>query len=296
MKRKVIQLAGKTLVVSLPSAWAQSHGIRKGDEVEVEAGDSQLTISAGSMKQSRATEVRILDKGLFLRRLVDNPYRLGYDEVTFYYDNPETFDKIEKEVGNLMGFEIIKQGNNYCIVKNLSQGLTEGFENILNRLMMITTNMIEEIHEAVQNKDLEKIERIQKMEHTNNKFTHFCKRMINTRRFKDNHRLTQVYRTVCQFEEMGDDLKDLCIVLANKKNKVSRSTVELMQKMHNHLKEFYKIYNKYSVEKVVAFGKVEKLLEKTCLELLELGKDTLVLHYLGRVLSKTRHLTEDLSG
>ena len=32
----MIQLAGRTLVVSLPSSWAKEYGIEKGDEVEVD--------------------------------------------------------------------------------------------------------------------------------------------------------------------------------------------------------------------------------------------------------------------
>ena len=35
IKRKVIQLAGRTLVVSLPSKWAKKHNVQKGDEIVV---------------------------------------------------------------------------------------------------------------------------------------------------------------------------------------------------------------------------------------------------------------------
>ena len=35
MKRNVIQLAGKTLVVSLPSKWVKLNSVKKGDELNV---------------------------------------------------------------------------------------------------------------------------------------------------------------------------------------------------------------------------------------------------------------------
>ena len=40
MIRKVIQLASRTLVVSLPSKWVKTVNVQKGDEIEViEKGD-----------------------------------------------------------------------------------------------------------------------------------------------------------------------------------------------------------------------------------------------------------------
>jgi len=45
MKRKIIQTAGKTMVVSLPSAWVKKYGIKKGEEVEVEERGAEISVS-----------------------------------------------------------------------------------------------------------------------------------------------------------------------------------------------------------------------------------------------------------
>ena len=45
MERKAIQLAGKTLVVSLPSKWAKKFGISKGDVLFVEEIDTALDLN-----------------------------------------------------------------------------------------------------------------------------------------------------------------------------------------------------------------------------------------------------------
>ena len=35
MKRKVIQIADSTQLISLPRKWSLAHGIKKGDELEI---------------------------------------------------------------------------------------------------------------------------------------------------------------------------------------------------------------------------------------------------------------------
>ena len=41
MKRNLVQHGASTLMVSLPAEWAKKHGLRKGDQVEIEPHDDQ---------------------------------------------------------------------------------------------------------------------------------------------------------------------------------------------------------------------------------------------------------------
>ena len=45
MGRKVIQIADSTQLISLPRKWALQHGIKKGDELEVEEKGRKIVIS-----------------------------------------------------------------------------------------------------------------------------------------------------------------------------------------------------------------------------------------------------------
>ena len=45
MKRKVIQIADSTQLISLPRKWAQKFNIKKGDELEVEEHDNKIVVS-----------------------------------------------------------------------------------------------------------------------------------------------------------------------------------------------------------------------------------------------------------
>lgn len=292
MRRKVIQLAGRTLVVSLPNKWVRQHNVRKGDEVEVVENNRELRLTTYSEAGPERVEVRVNDKHPFLRRLVDNPYRQGYDEVTFHYDNPETFEKIQDEVGNLMGFEIIKQGSNFCIMKNLAVGLDDQFESILNRLMMITFSMAEELARALEDGQFQELKKIEKMEDTTNKFAHFCKRILNTKGYKEPMRVTQLYRTACLFEEISDELRDICRI--QDKRRPSKATIKSMWDTHSQMKTYYKLFNKHDTEQLLAFGKRCNEIENECIRNINESKDALLNHYILTILGKMKHLTEDL--
>ena len=45
MKRKVIQIADSTQLISLPRKWALKYGIKKGDELDVEEQGSNVLVS-----------------------------------------------------------------------------------------------------------------------------------------------------------------------------------------------------------------------------------------------------------
>lgn len=61
MKRKVIQMAGKTMVVSIPSDWVKKYGIKKGDELELEKKNRNIIISTKKDYSLNKIKVNISD-------------------------------------------------------------------------------------------------------------------------------------------------------------------------------------------------------------------------------------------
>ena len=59
MKRKVIQLAGKTLVVSLPHLWVKKHGVKKGHDMELQEKGTNILLSIQSMYDAGSTSITI---------------------------------------------------------------------------------------------------------------------------------------------------------------------------------------------------------------------------------------------
>ena len=46
MKRNVIQLAGKTLVISLPARWTKLNNIKKGDELTFNYNETEINMAS----------------------------------------------------------------------------------------------------------------------------------------------------------------------------------------------------------------------------------------------------------
>jgi phosphate uptake regulator len=301
MKRKLIQLSTNTLVVSLPSTYTKKFGLIKGDEVNIEENERDLIISNDkSRKLEGNVTVNIPNAKNFLRRVVDNPYRLGFEEATFHYPDSEIYSLIQKEVSNLIGFEIVEQGKNYCKVKSLSKGIDDEFESSIHRLIRITIQMMQDVLESLENKDFESLSSIEKVENQNNKFAHFGKRMINLRGYKDTRKITLIYRTICLFEEVGDDLRDICRFYTRKeiteksKTKIDQRSLTNFKEIILQIKEYYKLFKKYEEKKIFDYGKNDKRIEKNSINLIENNIDPVLNNFLRAILNKTKHLTEDL--
>ena len=96
MKRKVIQLAGRTLVVSIPSNWASKYKIKKGDEVDISDDGTSLKITT-SQKESGNKKISIdlsSTTRSIARAAISGLYKKGYDEITVNYNSKEIYDSI----------------------------------------------------------------------------------------------------------------------------------------------------------------------------------------------------------
>ncbi|MBI1969382.1 AbrB/MazE/SpoVT family DNA-binding domain-containing protein, partial [Candidatus Woesearchaeota archaeon] len=90
MKRKVIQIADSTQLVSLPRQWAKQQGIKKGDEIEVEVRGSTITIKAGESGKPDLGKVIIDVSGLDRSSImfaIRAAYRKGYDEIEVHFQS-----------------------------------------------------------------------------------------------------------------------------------------------------------------------------------------------------------------
>jgi phosphate uptake regulator len=294
MKRKVIQLAKNTLVVSLPAKWAKTHSIKKGDEVEIEEADKILKICSLSVKDEGKVTVRY-QKKYFLKRVIATPYRMGYNEIRIEYDNPELYYKIQSEINNLIGFEIIKQGDGYCIAKNIAQGIEAEFEASVNRLFLVTINFLEDISDNFDKGDYEKLKIIKNSEDLTNKLAHFCKRMLNKDKIPNNIRSKSIYRIVCLTEEIGDIGKKICEYIIKNNIKISEGNKDYLKKIIEQIKMLYAFYKKFKHEDLKKYAELEKTNEKQCFELIKkLNKENYITFCISMIVENIKHLSEEV--
>ena len=101
MKRKVILLAGKTSVISLPNSWIKKWGINKGDELElIEKGNALNIKTTNPSNVGKDIILNTEELGVFDKRYIADLYKYGYDEIKVIYDNPEYMEVLKKLLVN----------------------------------------------------------------------------------------------------------------------------------------------------------------------------------------------------
>ena len=179
MKRKLVKQGTSTLMISLPSKWIHINNLSKGSEVELEQLDDNLIISSRPISIKLETTINLSESTeTYVRTLITNTYRRGYDKIKIFYNNQEQFEILLHIIKTrLIGFDIIKKEQNYCIVENITEPDVSQFDNIMRKMFFGISELFEEIKKRFENKtknpnDIDEIaERIQK-------YDNFCRRVI----------------------------------------------------------------------------------------------------------------------
>ena len=251
MKRKAIQLANQTLVVSLPSKWVKEQGIKKGDEIDIEEKGRELIInSSGLSEKENSIEIDISGLDSLVNRSILGLYVSGLDEIKLKFKDPKTIDKIQREIMNaLIGFEIVSQEKNSCVIRCISQDSGMEFDSLLKRIFILIKSMGEEMIESLNKKD-ENLNHIIFTDHNINRFSNFCLRYLNKKGYKDQRKTTAVYSIIQGLEHLGDAYKKIAREITEKKIKPSKEIIEIINDLSSQFDEYFSLFYKFNYEKV----------------------------------------------
>src|SRR3989338_5785197 len=100
MKRRVIKQGNNTLTITLPRKWAEKHGIKAGEEIEVEEKSETLLISSSNGKQIATKEIDLSDFGPLIPRVIYALYKKGYDKIHLQFSDKSALPLIQSAMGN----------------------------------------------------------------------------------------------------------------------------------------------------------------------------------------------------
>ncbi len=240
MKRKTIQLAGKTLVLSLPSKWVKENNIHKGDELEVTPKRAELTITSHNAPAVQKAEINIAGMDYSsVWHYVIAAYCKGFEEIGIIFDKPFIKDRYNKNIkttdallniiDGLIGMEIVRQGRNFCLIKEVSRIQKEEFPNMLRRLFFLIQGIADDSFEAVKNKDKSALNNILLLENNINKFSHYCLRSL---KFFDNNEFAFIIRAL----EMLSD--KYCFIIKN----LRANELPYVQMLNELLSDFHEAF------------------------------------------------------
>lgn len=267
MKRKVIQIAESTQLISLPRKWCKEMGLKKGDELEVLEDTDKIIITTGNnarIPENYTVSIDISGIGSQSKRIIGALYRAGYDEIHVKYSTQEELTHIYDLLRDgCIGFEIVEQGGNFVVIKKVSDALPEEFESILRRCFLHTITLSKECFDVCKNPDVKALAKVRMLDHTINKFVDFCERVM-TKRFAP--RNIPLYHIIEIVEHAADNFKELAIYSTRKKLRLQKELLEAFQQSVSFLEHAYELYYKFDVGKLKSFyqrrAELQQLLDR----------------------------------
>jgi phosphate uptake regulator len=286
MNRKLIRLAEKTLVVSVPSAWAKEHGLDKGDEVSCMVDNEKLIIVPPT-KSAALASITISVEGLserLLRWQISSLHKQGFDEIIITSFSEEQYGIIEDLVQHLfIGFIVKDKSRLRIIVGQVAVVDASEFDSTLRRSFRLVQTMFEETINAFNQGDSLLLKKQIEQEQLTNKLTNFCERLLNKS-------LTQKekghfwYVVAWNLEKIADNFKYLATHLD--KITANESLGAFISRVHELFAQYYELFYNFSIEDMSLLTQKKKSLEQEALDLLASADVTsrLVGHYMHMVI------------
>ncbi len=197
--------------------------------MEVSEEGDQLLITTETTPKLNNIEVDV--SGLTPRlvdRFLARSYQKGYDKITLKFDSQDILVAIQDKVPELLGFEIMSQTKNTCIIESISPKLNVDFDNSLRKAFYIILDMAETCLRSYKSRDNKALDNLYLKDYDVNKFCYFCLRSIN----KGHHASFGVhilYYLIESLEDGGDEYKKLAKNLAKLSKK--KSVLEALKKV-----------------------------------------------------------------
>ncbi len=284
IKRKVIQIAESTQLISLPRKWAKANNINRGDELDVVIDGNKLTINTDKEKVRRVSSVRAEDYPNIMPRVVSAFYRLGYDEVEIEYNNPSVVAPLLEILTEFFpGYEVLSQSEKRMVIKDIQYDVENEFDNVLRRLLMVTVSMGENILECMKNFNETRVLNVLSMENTNNRLANYCIRNVINRGQKEHTRMPFYVLFVWELEKIGDEFKYIGQYMIRedvKSLKISPATITLFEQLVEMFKMLVDAYYRMDPDKLDKIHMKRKEIIEEGLRLLESSqkKDRKIVH------------------
>ena len=254
IKRKIVQHGNTSLTISLPISWARRFDLKKGDELDILEKEKSIIISTAKAFQVNAIELDI--SGFDEKTIVwhiQALYRSGYDEVKVIFGNHSQMNIIQRIMGSFIGYSIMEQKGNYCIIKTISQVVEQEFESALRRTFLVTLSMAESTYDAFSERKSDSFNSVMVMEETNNQLVLFCHRLLNKYGYNNYAKTTSVYTIISLLENIADNYRNMMKDIRDKNIELDYKVdvLEIFSDVNKLLRTFYDIFYKPENKKVV---------------------------------------------
>ncbi len=209
MRRKVSQIGRSSLAVTLPASWVEKNGVRKGDEVDVEADGKDLRISVKDVKGEEAFfSIDGLDSTVVWRYMLAF-YKLGFDSIRASFSDDKikaagrsrragkkylSVNELMSEISRaLIGMELVEESDKYAVFRKLAEINEKEYDNALRRMFLLVKQMT--------------LENAREIDPEVNKLGWYCERILANKNIGAGKKAHLHHALVNVVEKIGDVFK-----------------------------------------------------------------------------------------
>jgi phosphate uptake regulator len=289
MKRKIIRMADSTSLISLPKKWIDLNSINKGEEIEIREIGNNLMIKGKQSPISTLIDLNnITDKDLIWRYIV-TAYRKGIDNISVKYNNEETLEEIQKFIGDLIGYAIVKQEEDNLTIKDLIQADNNNLDETLKKVLSLLIEVSKTSYNGIIKCDKDSLKTIDHADYNINRFTNLFLRILNRQGHLRFENTSSYYNTINLIEEIGDEYRRLAGIYDGKK--VNPEIMVFFKSVNYLLQDYEELFYNFDLNKFKNFHDVSNRIMKLLININE--KNLNEARIIGS-LSTIFHLTKSL--
>jgi len=233
------------------------------------------------MATSEAIELDIsgLDVSAILH-YIQSAYKYGFDDITVKFKNTTTtnlktntdtptIDAIRLTVQRLIGAEIIREKQNLCIIRDISQTAPQEFDNVLRRIFILIRDMAKDIADGVKSGDKTLLKQMDERHDTITKFIGFCLRLLNKKGHKDFKKTSILFHIIASLDKVTDILKYCARKMAALDDKPTKKLIQLIEQTSDSLLFYYDLYYKYKDSLLLDLSRNRRFVRSELMESLE---------------------------
>ena len=318
MKRKLIKQGQGTLTVTVPSSWVEKYHLKPGTDIDIIEQANTLIISPTELEERKKISISLDNlSSAIIWRMVSSAYRAGYHEIkvsfipkkhkefynAFTYNTVFTpssqdgnelsqIEVMQSLVNRFIGMEIIDQGADYCVIREMGSLTSKEVESTIRRIFLLLQSMTEAVLEGAKG-NKEGLKSVHLIDTNLDRFEDYCIRVLNRIGYTDYNKTKTAYAIVFLLELVGDEYKRLAEELWSSK-KVHALLLDYIILQNKKTALFYELYYKYSVSTIESIYKKDaqeqELFSKLVSHVSE--KEIEILHRLKKIGRYIMSLTE----
>lgn len=222
--------------------------------MEVEDKDTTLVVSSVRAPEHKKETLDITQVDALIKRIIAAKYLEGVDEIEVKFNTLNKARIIQGRVREMIGMEVIQQGKNFLVIKDISGGTEAAFDPILRRVFFMINSVAEESYNAIKRKETD-LAYLDDMEANINRVTDHCFRILNKYGYSEYSKTPVIYTIVLLLEQLGDEYKLLTKYITKNKIILDVYAVVLYERIHKLFKKFETLFYDFSYDKAVSLAK-----------------------------------------